>query len=266
MSVSVKYLKKDVEPFYLVIYKRSGGADQNFILPRHENSSKPSSGSYFKTDPSVAEKLDTFLNDGKSTDQVYAKLSKENTRTVSDTITSPKFIDNGKFNLRKSNKTNSVLSEAETLIYTVKTVTSMMNMTVFSSRDYITCNYLPQIINNVKKFCVHGNSIFRVDTAFELIDGLWLTDTIYTNEGLLDSQGKHPEFPGLSMSHFRKDRQCYRRFWDNLVPGFHKWFSKNRKVLFCESVILSARQELGIEDRFYINGLEFKHKLQKKKA
>ena len=24
--------------------------------------------------------------------------------------------------------------------------------------------------------------------------------------------------------------------WDNLVPGFHKWFSKNRKVLFCESV------------------------------
>ena len=38
--------------------------------------------------------------------------------------------------------------------------------------------------------------------------------------------------------------------WDNLVPGFHKWFSKNRKVLFCESVILSARQGLGIEDRY----------------
>ena len=35
--------------------------------------------------------------------------------------------------------------------------------------------------------------------------------------------------------------------WDNLVPGFHKWFSINRKVLFCESVILSARQEQGIE-------------------
>ena len=38
--------------------------------------------------------------------------------------------------------------------------------------------------------------------------------------------------------------------WVNLVPGFHKWFSKNRKVLFCESVILSARQGLGIEDRY----------------
>ena len=52
--------------------------------------------------------------------------------------------------------------------------------------------------------------------------------------------------------------------WDNLVLGFHKWFSKNWKVLFCESVILSARQELGIEDRFYTNGLELKQ-LQKKK-
>ena len=53
--------------------------------------------------------------------------------------------------------------------------------------------------------------------------------------------------------------------WDNLVPGFHKWFSKNRKVLFCESVILFAPQELGIENRFYANRLELKHKLQKKK-
>ena len=250
-----------------------------------------------------------------------------------------------------------MLSEAETLIYTVKSVTSMMNMIVFSSRDYIAFNYLPQIINNVKKFCVHGNSILRVASTFELIDGLWLTDTTYTNEALLDSQGKHPEFPGPSMWHFRKDRQCYRRFaaelvmvepelknikkighdldqaipnalidiipdarriwctqhlqerdahqlkemganqknrdrimadlygsqrdillesglvdsydeadfnvklvslahiWDNLVPGFHEWFSKNRKVLFCESVVLSALQELGIEDRFYKMGL-----------
>ena len=52
-----KYLKKDVEHFYLVIYKWSGGADENFILPRHGNSSKPSSGSYFNTDLSVAKKV-----------------------------------------------------------------------------------------------------------------------------------------------------------------------------------------------------------------
>lgn len=54
--------------------------------------------------------------------------------------------------------------------------------------------------------------------------------------------------------------------WDNLVLGFHKWFSKNSKVLFCESVILSARQELGIENRFYTNGLEFKAQAPEKKS
>ena len=39
---SQKRLKKDVEPFYPVIYKLSGGADENFILPCHGNSIKPS--------------------------------------------------------------------------------------------------------------------------------------------------------------------------------------------------------------------------------
>ena len=73
------------------------------------------------------------------------------------------------------------------------------------------------MINNVRKFCVHGNSILRVDATFELIDGLWLTDTTYTNEALLDSQGKHPEFPRPSMWHFRKDRQCYGKFAAELV-------------------------------------------------
>ena len=89
-----KYLKKDVETFYLVIYKWSGGADENFILPCHGNSSKPSSSSYFKTKPFVVKKVDDLLNDRKSTDQVYTKLSKENTCTISEPITSPKFIEN----------------------------------------------------------------------------------------------------------------------------------------------------------------------------
>ena len=96
--------------------------------------------------------MDGLLNDRKSTDQVYAKLSKENTCTISETITSPRFIDNRKFNIYKSNKINSVLSEAETLIYTVKLVTSMMSMIVFPSSDYIAFNYMPKIIINVKKF------------------------------------------------------------------------------------------------------------------
>ena len=52
---------------------------------------------------------------------------------------------------------------------------------------------------SLKRFCVNGNSIWRVDTTFKLVDGLWLTDSTYTNEVLVNSQGKHLKFPGPSM-------------------------------------------------------------------
>ena len=39
---------------------------------------------------------------------------------------------------------------------------------------------------------------------------------------------------------------------------------KNREKLFCNRLIISAREKLGMEGWFYTNGLELKHKLQKK--
>ena len=39
---------------------------------------------------------------------------------------------------------------------------------------------------------------------------------------------------------------------------------KNHKKLFCNCLIISAREKLGMKGRFYNNGLELKHKLQKK--
>ena len=206
-----------------------------------------------------------------------------------------------------------------------------------------------------------------MDATFELVDGLWLTDSTFIHEGLVVAgTGKHPEFPGPSLWHFRKDRQTYRRFavemvmgdpglinikkighdldrtipnsltdvfkdaqkfwctehmqkrdrlklqnmgygqrnsdrimadiygcqndvllqtgladaineddfmakyeslgqiWDNLVPGFHRWFKRKRAPLFIESAILSARENAGIEGRFYTNGLELKDRFKTK--
>ena len=212
-----------------------------------------------------------------------------------------------------------------------------------------------------------GNSVLQVDTTFELVDNFWLTDTSFTNEALLNANGKHPQFPGPSFFHFHKTQECYRRFagelviqrpelssikkidtdldkalsngmtdifkdadklwcthhmqqrdleklktlgcnqntqskiladiygcqnevllqdgladaededdydaklasfkcvWEELAPGFHSWFDKNRSKLFKECLVMSSRQSLGIEGRFTTNGLELKHKLQKKK-
>ena len=56
-----------------------------------------------------------------------------------------------------------------------------------------------------------------MDTAFELVDGLWLTDSTYANVALADSQGKHPEFLGPNMWHFHKDQKIYRQFAAELV-------------------------------------------------
>ena len=268
--------------------------------------------------------------------------------------------------MKKSDSSPSnQLSEAEVLIYNVKSK-SMIDRVIFSPSDYIAFNQIPYMMKNLRKFFVDGNSILRVDTTFELVDGLWLTDITYSNEALLDSSGKHPEFPGPSMWHFKKNRETYRRFagelvmntpslielkkighdldvaifngltdiftnakklwctqrmqerdvyklkqlgankntvqkimadiygsqddvlfqagladsadcedfdmkleslqdiWDDLLPGFFSWFKKRRSVIFQECLIMQAREELGISGHFYTNGLELKHKLQKR--
>ena len=57
-----------------------------------------------------------------------------------------------------------------------------------------------------------------MDTTFELVDGLWLTDTTFSHEALINHRnGKHPEFPDPSFWHFKKDRETYRRFAGELA-------------------------------------------------
>ena len=54
--------------------------------------------------------------------------------------------------------------------------------------------------------------ILCIDTIFEVVDGLWLTDTTYTNQALVELKGKHLEFPVPCFWHFRKTRGSYCRF------------------------------------------------------
>ena len=52
--------------------------------------------------------------------------------------------------------------------------------------------------------------------------------------------------------------------WENLWPGFHKWFVSNRKVIFQKSVIECARKNTNVHGVFYYNGIEYQHYLEKK--
>ena len=308
------------------------------------------------------------MDEGIPVDKVYNTMIKEKTTTVSETIPGPKMIANRKYKNMKAKSTKTTLkrNEAETLIASLNTLPLNSGVT-FTKEQYISVNLFTNMLNDIHRFCVLGNSILRIDTTFELVDGLWLTDTTYANESLINQSNKHPEFPGPSFWHFKKSRESYRRFtgelnnakpellgitrighdldkaiaggmtdvfrdadnvwctqhsqerdafklkslgahersrnrimtdiygshddillqngsadaddsedfkiklasletvWESLVPGFHRWFTKHRSEQFKTCLVLSARQNLGITGRFYTNGLELKHRLQKKR-
>ena len=58
--------------------------------------------------------------------------------------------------------------------------------------------------------------------------------------------------------------ESLKRVWEFKIPGFHPWFVKNKPNYFKTNLIMEARQYLRIDGRLYTNGLELKHKLQKK--
>jgi len=161
-----------------------------------------------------------MLEMGMSTDRVYSTIAKKKGETVSQTVTGPKVIDNRKYASKKASESNSqqdVHSEAEVLVSSLQTI-PLVNSVTFSKEQYVSANVLPNMLNDLFRFCVLGNAILRVDTTFELVDGLWLTDTTYTNEALIDLKGKHPEFPGPQLLALPQDarkllslrwRACY---------------------------------------------------------
>ena len=59
--------------------------------------------------------------------------------------------------------------------------------------------------------------------------------------------------------------ESLKYIWNEISPNFFDWFVKNHKSYFEECLVLSARKYLDIDGRYYTNGLELKHKLQKKK-
>lgn len=73
------------------------------------------------------------------------------------------------------------------------------------------------MINDLYRFCVNGNSVFRVDIIFEFVKGFWFIDMTYINKVLINLKGKNLEFFGLSFWYFRKIRECYRRFVGEIV-------------------------------------------------
>ena len=118
-------------------------------------------------------------------------------------------IDNQKLASKKTvvnNKQQDLRSEAEVLVSSLRTV-PMFNSVTFNKDQYVSVNSLPNMLNDLYRFCVVGNLILRIDTTFELVDGLWLTDTTYTNEALVDLKGKQSRVSWSFLLAFPKDKR-----------------------------------------------------------
>ena len=206
------------------MYKWNHTPTGDFVMPRHGNATNPMTSSYFRHDPCVLAEIDTMLNEGQSTAAIYSALTKEDSKTASETIRDPKVISNRKLEKGKGKKgvyskveTVQGCSEADLIIRYIKE-NDFIRTCSFTPFEYSTLNYHPQMLADIERFCVRKGAIFSVDTTFEICDGLWLTDTSYPNLSLVKkSDGKHPDSPGPSFWHFRKDRKAFRRFAAELI-------------------------------------------------
>ena len=170
---------REPKPHYLVMYRWAGEhqGPEDFVLSRHGNATRSTTNAYYRKDPKLLQEIDDMLQKGMSKDRVYNNIATRKEETVSETVTGPKVIDNRKYVSKKAYRSNNqqdVRSEAEVLVSSLQTIP---NSVTFNKDQYISVIFLPSMLNDLFKFCVLGNAILRLDTTFELVDGLWLTDT-----------------------------------------------------------------------------------------
>ena len=94
------------------------------------------------------------------------------------------------------------------------------------------------------------------NTGRILADIYGTQNEILLQNGLADS---------LDEEDFTTKLESLKDIWEEITPGFHEWFTTNRSKAFIECLTLEARKNLNIKERYYTNGLENKHKIQKKK-
>ena len=208
-------------PYYMYLSRWYGEVDENqdFAVERYGNATTSHAAPYFKKDAPVFKEVRKRLESGASPDEVYVQMSKQNdnVKSVSQMLSNPKLVHNEKRKVTASTSSKNILkNDAEELISLIQGETFVQTVR-FDSDSYSSVNYLPHMLNDLNRFCVNGNSAFVVDTTFQVADKLWLTDSSYENESLVDDEGKHPHFPGPSQWQFRRDQLSFRRLIGELI-------------------------------------------------
>ena len=131
-----------------------------------------------RKDPKALRAVEESLKTGKSSDQVYVAHNKENEKPNS--ILNIRSVTNLR---HKMNKQSNVKWELDVLLEAVKKNSFVKSLKVTKDRYTAVC-HLDNLLTDMKRFCVDKDSIFAVDTTFDIVPGLWLTDTTYQNLAL----------------------------------------------------------------------------------
>ena len=152
------------------------------------------------------------MDSGLSCEEVYFSNNKEN--ETPNKIINLKSVHNLKY---ASCKTENMVSELDMLIQAVKASNSFVKVLKVESDRYTVIAFKDHMLKDIKRFCVDGEGILCVDTTFDLVPGLWITDTCYQCKALYDINNNNPHFPGPMMFHFKKDSKEFRTFGSELV-------------------------------------------------
>ena len=176
-----------------------------------EMSKKPTTA-YYKIDIQTISKARPILSENCSLSSIYNEVNHEAKISVAEEIRDPKQLWNLKNNLNKAKRESSSNSEEGDRIVVAMKVEdgkSFIRNVIILSQYYVVFPFTDGCLEGAERCCVSSSSIFRCDTKFEIIDKLWLTDTIYTNTALIKTQGtKGREFRGHMMMHFQGTYQC----------------------------------------------------------
>jgi len=168
-------------------------------------------GTYTRTDPDILRTAEDQLKSGMSCEQVYFSNNKENDEP--NKILNLKSVQNLKYQL---NKGKNAKEELDVLVDAVRSNKFVKVLKVQGDR-YSAIAFKDHMLKDMKRFCVEGDSLFTLDTTFDLLPGLWVTDTAYQCLALYDINNRHPHFPGPMMLHFKKDTLEFQTFASELV-------------------------------------------------
>ena len=178
------------------MYKWGNDAKKGaFVMPRHGSISKPTAATDYQTNPEVFRVIKSNIEEDKLSSEIHKNINTGTTNSVSMEVRNPMYI----YNLQRAFSSTPSGSEKNSfeinnLIRQIQENNGIFMQSMYSNqwKHYIQYSNEKKNWNDLSRFCVHGLSVLCVDTTSEIIDNLWLTDTSFTNESLIDENKSHP--------------------------------------------------------------------------